>query len=128
MNLALWIVTGLLATAYFFGGGGKLVLSKQKIAATGHSAAWTENWSAGSIKAIGVLEMLGALGLVLPAVLDIAPVLVPAAAVGLMLIMIGAAIVRFRRGEFKLMVADLVYLALLAFVLWGRLVAEPFTG
>ena len=39
MNLALWIVTGVLAAAYFFGGGGKLVLSKQKIAATGHSAA-----------------------------------------------------------------------------------------
>ena len=128
MNLALWIVTGLLATAYFFGGGGKVVLSKQKIAATGHSAAWTEDWSAGSIKAIGVLEVLGALGLVLPAVLDITPVLVPMAAIGLMLVMIGAAIVRFRRQEFKLMVVDFVYLALLAFVLWGRLVAEPFTG
>ena len=128
MNLALWIVTGVLATAYFLGGGGKLVLSKQKIAATGHSAAWTEDWSAGSIKAIGALEVLGAVGLVLPAVLDIAPVLVPLAAIGLVIIMIGAAIVRFRRQEFKLMVADFVYLALLAFVLWGRLVVEPFTG
>lgn len=128
MNLALWIVTGLLGTAYFLGGGGKLVLSKQKIVATGHSAAWAEDWSAGSIKAIGVLEVLGGVGLVLPAVLDIAPVLVPSAAVGLMIIMVGAAVVRFRRREFKLMVADFVYLALLAFVLWGRLVAEPFTG
>ncbi|KOX18777.1 membrane protein [Saccharothrix sp. NRRL B-16348] len=128
MNLALWIITGVLAAAYFFGGGGKLVLSKQKIAATGPSAAWTEDWSAGGIKAIGALEVLAGVGLVLPAVLDIAPVLVPLAAIGLMIIMVGAAIVRFRRREFKLMAVDLVYLALLAFVVWGRLVAEPFTG
>lgn len=128
MNLALWIITGVLAAAYFFGGGGKLVLSKQKIAATGPSAAWTEDWSAGGIKAIGALEVLAGVGLVLPAVLGIAPVLVPLAAIGLMIIMVGAAIVRFRRREFKLMAVDLVYLALLAFVVWGRLVAEPFTG
>jgi hypothetical protein len=120
MNLALWIVTGVLAAAYFLGGGSKLVLPKQKIAAAGHSAAWTEDWSAGSIKAIGALEVLGAVGLVLPAVLDIAPVLVPVAALGLMAIMVGAAVVRVRRREFTLMVVDLVYLVLLAFVVWGR--------
>ncbi len=128
MNLALWIVTGVLATAYFVGGTGKLVLPKRKIVATSHSAAWAEDWSAGSIKAIGALEMLAAVGLVLPAVLDIAPVLVPLAAIGLMMIMVGAAVVRSRRREFKLMAVDLVYLALLAFVVWGRFVAEPLTG
>jgi hypothetical protein len=71
---------------------------------------------------IGALEVLGAVGLILPAVLDIAPVLVPLAAVGLALIMVGAAVTRLRRHETKLLVADLVHLALAVFVAWGRFV------
>jgi uncharacterized membrane protein YphA (DoxX/SURF4 family) len=128
MNLALWIVTGLLAAAYLFGGAGKMILSKERLAAFGPSAKWTEDFSAGSIKAIGALEVLGAVGLILPAVLDIAPVLVPLAAVGLALIMVGAAVTRLRRHETKLMVADLVYLALAVFVAWGRFGPESFVG
>ena len=126
MDVVLWIITAVLAAAYFFGGGGKLVLPKRKIAAFGPSSAWTEDWSAGAIKAIGAFEVLGGIGLVLPTVLDVAPVLVPLAAVGLMVVMVGAAIVRFRRAEFKLMVVDLVYLVLLAFVLWHH--ATALTG
>ncbi|MFJ6675421.1 DoxX family protein [Actinosynnema sp. NPDC091369] len=128
MNLALWIITGALAAAYVFGGAGKLIMPKERIAAFGPSAAWTEDWSAGGVKAIGAFEVLGGVGLVLPAVLGVAPVLVPVAGVGLMLIMLGAAVVRFRRGEVRLVAVDLVYLVLLAFVVWGRFVAEPFTG
>ncbi|MQA60655.1 MAG: DoxX family protein [Actinophytocola sp.] len=127
MNLALWIVAGLLAAAYLFGGG-KLVLSKEKIKSTSASAKWVDDFGAGTIKAIGVFEVLGAAGLILPAVLGIAPVLVPLAAVGLAVIMVGAVITRIRRREFKFMAADLVYLALLSFVVWGRFFAEPFTG
>lgn len=128
MNVALWIVTALLATAYLAGGVGKVVVPKEKIAAAGRSGEWVGNWSAGAVKAIGVLQILGAVGLVLPAVLNVVPVLVPVAAVGLMGIMIGATVVRVRRGEFGLMVLDLAYLALLAFVAWGRFFVEPFTG
>ena len=68
------------------------------------------------------------MGLILPAALDIAPVLVPLAALGLMMIMVGAAITRIRRHEFKFMVGDLVYLALAGFVAWGRFGPESFTG
>ena len=68
------------------------------------------------------------MGLVLPAALDIAPVLVPLAAVGLVLLMVGAVITRLRRREPTSMVADLVYLALAAFVAWGRFGPESFTG
>ena len=128
MNLTLWIIAGLLSVAYLIGGGGKLILSKEKIAATTPSAGWVEDFSAGSIKAIGVLEVLAAVGLVLPAALDIAPVLVPLAALGLVLLMVGAVITRLRRHEAKFMVADLVYLALAGFVAWGRFVLEPFIG
>jgi hypothetical protein len=92
------------------------------------SAAWVEDFSAGAVKAIAALEVLAALGLVLPAALDIAPVLVPLAATGLVMLMVGAVITRIRRHEFRFMVADLVYLALAGFVAWGRFGPESFTG
>jgi len=128
MNITLWIIAGLLAVAYLAGGGGKLIMPKEKIAAFGPSARWVEDFSAGSVKAIGALEVLAAIGLILPAALGIAPVLVPLAAVGLVLLMVGAAITRLRRHEPKFMLADLAYIALAGFVAWGRFGPEPFTG
>ncbi len=128
MNLALWIVAGLLAVAYLIGGGGKLIMTKEKIATTSTSAEWVEDFSAGSIKAIGALEVLGAMGLVLPAALDIAPGLVPLAAVGLGMIMVGAVMTRVRRHEVGFMAVDLAYLALAGFVAWGRFGPAPFAG
>ncbi|MFD9905077.1 DoxX family protein [Streptomyces sp. NPDC059063] len=128
MNLALWIVTGLLATAYLLGGAFKVVVPRQKIAASGSSAAWVEDFSDGGVKAIGALEVLAAAGLVLPAALGVAPVLVPVAAVGLVLLMTGAAVTRLRRHETGLMAVDLVYVLLAAFVAWGRFGPEAFVG
>lgn len=86
------------------------------------------DFSAGFVKALGAVEILGAIGLILPALLDIAPVLVPAAALGLALVMTGAAIVEFRRHEFKHALLDLTYLALAAFVAVGRFGPQSFTG
>jgi hypothetical protein len=128
MNLTLWIVAGLLAAAYLIGGGGKLIVSKEKIAAMGRSGRWVEDFSAGSVKAIGAVEVLAAVGLVLPAALGIAPVLVPLAALGLVILMAGAVMTRLRRREVAFMVGDLVYLGLAAFVAWGRFGPESFTG
>jgi drug/metabolite transporter (DMT)-like permease len=126
MNVVLWIVAGLLAVAYLLGGGGKVVMSKEKLAATGPSARWVEDFSSGSVKAIGALEVLAAVGLILPAVFDVAPVLVPLAALGLVIIMVGAAITRIRRHEIKFMVVDLMYVVLAGFVAWGRFGPESF--
>jgi len=119
MNRALWIVAGLLAVVYLASGVGKLILPKKKLAAF-PGGGWVEDFSAGAVKAIGALEVLAAVGLVLPAVLGIAPVLVPLAAAGLVVLMAGAVVTRLRRREPKPLVADLVYLALAAFVAWGR--------
>jgi hypothetical protein len=83
--------------------------------------AWVNDFSAGLVKALGAIEILGAVGLILPAALDIASVLVPLAAVGLATIMVGAAIVNFRGQESKHALLNLRYLALAAFVAWGRL-------
>ena len=124
MNRTLWIVAGLLAVSYLIAGGGKLIMKKEKYAGF---AAWAEDFSAGKLKAIGALEVLAAVGLVLPAALDIAPFLVPLAALGLAMLMVGAVLTRIRRREFKFMVGDLVYLALAGFVAWGRFGPESFT-
>lgn len=128
MNLTLWIIAGLLAGVYLFSGALKLILSKETIASLTASASWVEDFSAGNVKAIGAVEVLAAAGLILPAVLDIAPVLVPLAALGLVLLMAGAVFTRLRRREAKAMVADLVYLTLAVFVAWGRFGPESFTG
>ena len=119
MNLALWIIAGLLAAAFLVAGSTKLLIPQEKLAKA-PGAGWVLDFSAGFVKALGAVEILGAVGLILPALLDIAPILVPLAAVGLALIMVGAATVTFRRHEIKHMLGNLTYLALAAFVVWGR--------
>ncbi len=118
MNTVLWIITGLLAAAFAGAGLMKLTQPKEKLAASG--MGWTEQFSPAAIKAIGALEVAAAVGLILPAVLDIAPVLVALAALGLVLIMIGAAITHARRKETPMIGANLVLLVLAAVVVWGR--------
>ncbi|WP_436773502.1 DoxX family protein [Yinghuangia sp. YIM S09857] len=126
MNVALWAVAGLLAVAYALSGGLKLAMPKAKMETFRPASKWVEDFSGPSVKAIGALEVLAAIGLILPAVLDTAPVLVPWAAVGLAVIMAGATVVRIRRREFDHMAVDLVYLGILVFVAWGRFGPESF--
>ncbi len=118
MNIVLWIIAIVLAVAFAGAGLMKLTQPKEKLAASG--MGWTEQFSPGAIKAIGALEVLAAIGLILPAVLDIVPVLVPLAALGLVLMMIGAAITHARRKENPMIAANLVLLILAAVVAWGR--------
>lgn len=127
MNLALWIVTGVLAVAYLFSGGAKLILSREQLAAT-KGGRWADDFCTRTVKVIGVLEILAAVGLILPGALGIGPILVPLAALGLAMIMVGATITRIRRREFTYMVGDLVYLAATTFVAWGRFGPESFIG
>jgi DoxX-like family len=125
MNIALWIVAGLLAVGSLAGGALKLILPKDKLAASGWG--WVEDFSAGNVRTIGTLEVLAAVGLILPAFLDIEPVLVPVAAVGLALLLIGATVTHLRRHEAKVMVVPLALLALSVFVALGRFGPQPFT-
>jgi len=127
MNLALWIVAGLLA-AVLLVSSSKIFVPKEKIAGMGAATRWVEDFSPGALKAIGALEILATAGLILPAVLDIAPVLVPVTATCVALLFTGAVIMRLRRGEKVTVVGDLVYLALAVFVAWGRFGPESFTG
>jgi uncharacterized membrane protein len=125
MNVALWIVAGALAVAFTIGGVSKLIIPREKIA-TLPGGRWVEGVSPEFVKATGVIDLLGAAGLILPAAFDIAPLLVPLAAVGIVLLMIGASLVRLRFGSAKAIPGDLVYLALAAFVAWGRFGPESF--
>ncbi|MEU8346308.1 DoxX-like family protein [Actinomadura meyerae] len=127
MNLALWIGAGLLAVVALAGGVIKASTPREKLAAS-PGGAWTQDVGAGSVKALGVLEILAAAGLILPAVVDVAPVLVPVTALCWVLLMVGAAIVHGRRSEFQFAALNLIYLVLAAFIAWGRFGPESFTG
>jgi hypothetical protein len=126
MNIALWTIASVLAVAFLAAGAMKLTQPKEKLAAVG--MGWTEDFSAGTIKTIGLLEVLAAVGLIVPAAVDIVPVLVPLAALGLVLIMIGAVITHARRHELPAIVVNLVLLALAAVVAWGRFGPQSFTS
>ncbi len=106
-------------TDALFAGANKLFIPQEKLAKA-PGAGWVLDFSASFVKVLGAVEILGAVGLILPALLGIAPIIVPLAAVGLALIMVGAAIVTFRRHEFKHVLLNLTYLALAAFVALGR--------
>ncbi|MEZ4590518.1 MAG: DoxX family protein [Chloroflexota bacterium] len=118
MNIALWIVQGLLAIAFLMAGGMKMAQPKEKLA---QNMAWVEDFSPNTIRIIGLLEVLGAIGLILPWALTILPELTGIAAVGLVLTMIGAAITHVRRGETQMLAPNIVLGALAAFVAVGRL-------
>jgi uncharacterized membrane protein len=119
MHIALWIVSGLLAAAFLVAGSTKLLIPREKLARA-PGGGWVLDFSARFVRTLGALEILGAIGLILPALLNIAPVLSPLAAVGLSIVMIGAAIVESRRHEFKHALGNLGYLALAVFAAWGR--------
>ena len=113
MNLALWIVQVLLALLYLFSGGLKLVLPLEKL--TGPVAL-----PGLFIRFIGVCEMLGALGLILPGLLRIRTGLTPLAAAGLVIIMIGATAITLMGGDVVTAAIPLVVGILAAFVAYGR--------
>ena len=124
MNLALWIVAIVLAAGFAASGLIKLLVPKEKLVSSGQG--WAQDVTPTDIRLIGVVEVLGAAGLILPAVTHIVPILVPLAAVGLVLVMVGAAVVHARRKEALNIGVNAVLLALAAFVAWGRFGPYPF--
>jgi hypothetical protein len=118
MNVALWIVAGLVAVAFLGAGLMKITGKREQML---ERMAWVADYSPSQVKLIGVVEVLGAIGLILPAVTGIAPILVPIAATGLVITSVLAAIMHIRRGDgFGSAVPVLVLGLLAAFVAWGR--------
>ena len=119
MNVALWIVQGLLAALFLFAGGAKLVMSADQMAGPVALPFWF-------LRFIGVAEVLGALGLVFPGLLRIRPGLTPLAAAGLVIIMIGATVVMWAAGMVAVALMNVVVALLAAFVAYGRWWLAPY--
>jgi hypothetical protein len=113
MNYALWIVQGLLALLFLFTGGMKLVLPIEVMTQQMPMPGWF-------LRFIGVAEVLGAIGLILPGLLGIRPGLTPLAALGLVVIMIGATVVTLAAIGVAPALIPLVVGLLSAFVAYGR--------
>ena len=96
MNIALWVVQGILAFAFLAAGTLKITRSREQLAP---KMTFVEDYTAGQVKLIGLAEVLGAFGLVLPMALNILPVLTPVAAGALVIVMIGAIATHVRRKE-----------------------------
>lgn len=111
MNTILWIGAAVVAVAFLAAGFVKATQPKDKLATT---MGWVEDYSANAVRMIGLVEILGALGLILPAALKIAPWLTPLAAVGLAVTMLLAVVVHVRRGEAALAVPSAVLFVLTA--------------
>jgi len=121
MNRALWIVQGLLAAIFLFGGVMKLVLPLDKLAGPVEFPGWF-------LRFIGVAETLGGLGLILPGLLRIKPGLTPLAAAGLVIIMIGAVVVTLTTMSIGPALIPLVVGLLAVFIDYGRWRLAPLTG
>jgi len=118
MNTFLWILQIVLAGMFLMAGAMKLMQPKERIQ---ENMAWVEDFDGTHIKGIGGLEVLASIGLVLPGAFDIIPGITPWAALGLLLLMVAAAVVHLRRKEFMPFVGMNVMLAVLALiVVWGR--------
>ena len=113
MNIALWIVQALLAALFLFAGGTKLVLPIEEMTKQMPMPGWF-------LRFIGVAEVLGGLGLVLPWITRVRPGLTPLAAAGLVIIMIGATVITLMTSDTAMALFPLVTGILCAFVGYGR--------
>ena len=121
MNIALWVVQGLLAAAFGMAGFMKATQPREKLL---ERVDWVEDFPQNIVKLIGALEFLGAVGLILPMLTDILPWLTPLAATGLALDMLAAILVHIRRNEAKVIPVNLVLGGLAVFVAVGRFFIE----
>lgn len=117
MIIAVWIASGLLALVNLFAGGMKIATHKSKL---GERMGWVEDFGGPTIKVIGALEVLAAIGLIVPPLTGILPILAPLAASGLVILQIGAIITHIRRGEQKAIGVNIVILLLALFVALAR--------
>ena len=119
MTTLLWILQGLLAFAFLAAGSMKLMKSREDLKAKG--MGWVDDFSGGQVKGIGALELLGAIGIILPVAIGVLPLLSGVAAAGLTLTMLGAAATHAKRGEWPMIGANVVLGGLAGFVAWSHL-------
>ncbi len=121
IHIALWVAQGLLAVAFILSGVMKITSPMEELAANGMT--FVDHFSEGMVRFIGISEVLGGLGLILPSLSRIKPILTPIAALGLATVMILAMVYHLSVGE--PIVPNIVLLAIAAFIAWGRMAKAP---
>ena len=121
MTYALWIVQGLLGALFVFAGGMKLVMPLEQMKGP-------IELPGAFLRFIGVAELFGGLGLILPGLLRVRPGLTPLAAAGLVVIMAGATVIGFMAGDVGMALIPLAVGLLAAFVAYGRWRVAPHRG
>ena len=124
MNVVLWVLQGLLAAVFTAAGSMKLVKPRAQVAEA--LGGWVDEFPAPLLKPLGAVEILAAVGLVLPPLADTAPDLTPVAAAGLVAVMLGAVVTHARRSEYPNVVANLALAAMAVTVAWGRFGPHAF--
>ncbi len=122
MNVVLLIVQGMLIAIYLLAGAPKMIAP---IAALSKRVDWIGSVPAGLVRFIGVAEVLGAIGLILPMLTGILPWLTVAAALGLVVLQVCAVIFHVSRGELRALPVNGVLLLLALFVVIGRVFIIP---
>lgn len=121
INILLWVAQGLVATMFFFAFYAKLL---QPVEETAKTMPWVaEQPDLATIA--GIADLLGALGLILPAALRIQPKLTTLAAYGGVLLMLAGTAFHLMRGEAEVIGLNIILIALLAFIIWGRTKKAP---
>ncbi len=121
MNIVLWFFQILLAFVFLMAGGMKAFQYERAKA----KLPWVGSAPRGFVAFVGLVEVLGAIGLVLPALTGILPILTPLAALGLAIVMLIASGFNLSHGEHKTIVLNVILLVMAAFVVYGRLVLVP---
>lgn len=124
LHVGLWVVQILLTVAFLASGFSKLATPASQLATM---MAWTTSVPLGLVRFIGLMEVLGALGVLLPSLTRIRPSLTPLAAAGLVAVMVLAAVFHLLRGEIGNLLPALVLGALAGFVAWGRSRRAPIS-
>jgi hypothetical protein len=117
--MALWVFSAGMSLVFAASGAEKLILPKRRLAVRGSS--WVDDFSSGTVVFVGLTEMIGGLAMLLPAVFGVAPrVAIPVGIAGVIVVMLGAAVVHARRREPGLITLNLALLAVTALAIWKR--------
>ena len=122
LHIALWVAQIALAAMFVMAG---VMKSTQPIVDLSKTVPWTANVPVGLVRLIGISELLGGLGLVLPALLRIKPILTPIAAIGIVIIMVLAMIYHIAEGETNVIGINIAFGLVAAFIAWGRMKKAP---
>lgn len=122
LNISLWIAQVVLAGMFVMAGTMKSTQPYEQLAA---AMPWTNDFSVGMVRFIGISELLGGIGLLLPTLLRIKPMLTPLAALGIFIIMVFAFIYHIVKGEYEALGINVILAALAFFIAWGRYKKVP---